>query len=200
MTLRLDYFFSIGSPWAYIGLDSFVALAGKFGAEVVPYVIPLIEENGGIYSRNRPEARRAYWLVDLQRWAALRGKPLQLAGRDGLGDPSPAALWVIAAALDGQDWLKLTAALQEAFWARAENIGGAGVAERIAAAAGFDTVALSARIASGEAETRRLADIETARTAGVFGVPTWRHGTDLFWGQDSLPFLERQLAGETLIP
>lgn len=57
MTQKIEYFFGLGSPWAYIGLDSFVALAKAKGAQIEPHVIGLIEENGGIYSRNRPPAR-----------------------------------------------------------------------------------------------------------------------------------------------
>ena len=59
MTKTIDYFFSIGSPWAFIGLEPFAALAGEYGVTIRPHVIPLVEENGGIYSRNRPPARRA---------------------------------------------------------------------------------------------------------------------------------------------
>jgi 2-hydroxychromene-2-carboxylate isomerase len=85
MTKTIDYFFSIGSPWAFIGLEPFAALAKEQGATIHPHVIPLIEENGGIYSRNRPEARRAYWIRDLKRWAALRGKVLNFDNRAALG-------------------------------------------------------------------------------------------------------------------
>ncbi len=93
MTKTIDYFFGIGSPWAYIGLDAFLDLATRHQAEVRPHIIPLIEENGAIYSRNRPEARRAYWFRDLARWAALRNKPLALENRAGLSDPTPPAGW-----------------------------------------------------------------------------------------------------------
>ena len=81
---QIDYFFGLGSPWAYVGLEPFVALAEAQGARVVPHVIPLIEENGGIYSRNRPAARRAYWTADLKRWAHRRGVALEFKGREGL--------------------------------------------------------------------------------------------------------------------
>lgn len=115
MTKTIDYFFSIGSPWAFIGLEPFAVLAKEQGAAIRPHVIPLIEENGGIYSRNRPEARRAYWIRDLKRWAALRGKVLNFDNRAALSDPAPAGLMVAAAIETGDDWLKLAVALQEAF-------------------------------------------------------------------------------------
>ncbi|SFA83918.1 2-hydroxychromene-2-carboxylate isomerase [Rhizobium sp. NFR07] len=199
MTKVIDYFFSIGSPWAYIGLEPFAALASEHGATVHPYVIPLIEDNGGIYSRNRPEARRAYWTKDLKRWAALRGKALNFDNRAALSDPAPAGLMIIAAISAGQDWLKLTSALQEAFWGRGEDIGNSDVRRAIAEAAGFDAAALDEQGQSDAAQAIRASSFETAKAAGVFGVPTYRYEGELYWGQDSLPFLERHLKGEKLV-
>ncbi|MFS8124748.1 DsbA family protein [Rhizobium sp. BR 250] len=198
MTKTIDYFFSIGSPWAFIGLEPFAALAKEQGATIHPHVIPLIEENGAIYSRNRPEARRAYWIRDLKRWAELRGKVLNFDNRAALSDPSPAGLMVAAAIEAGQDWLKLALSLQEAFWVRGEDIGNADVRRAIATAAGFDAAALDERGQSDAVAARQKASFEAARTAGVFGVPTYRYQNELYWGQDSLPFLERHLSGEKL--
>lgn len=198
MTKTIDYFFSIGSPWAFIGLEPFAVLAKEQGATIRPHVIPLIEENGGIYSRNRPEARRAYWIRDLKRWAALRGKVLNFDNRAALSDPAPAGLIVAAAIETGDDWLKLAAALQEAFWVRGEDIGNADVRRAIATAAGFDAAALDNHGQSDAVAALQKASFEAARTAGVFGVPTYRYQDELYWGQDSLPFLECHLRGEKL--
>lgn len=199
MTKTIDYFFSIGSPWAFIGLEPFAALAGEHGATIRPHVIPLIEDNGGIYSRDRPEARRAYWTKDLKRWAALRGKVLNFDNRGALSDPAPAGLMITAAIETGKDWLKLTEALQEAFWERGEDIGNIEVRRSIANAAGFDAVALDELGQSEAVQERRTSSYETAKAAGVFGLPTFIYEGELYWGQDSLPFLERHLKGEKLV-
>ncbi len=199
MTKMIDYFFSIGSPWSFIGLEAFGALAAEHSATIRPYVIPLIEENGGIYSRNRPEARRTYWTKDLKRWADLRGKVLNFDNRAALSDPAPAGLMIIAAIEAGQDWFKLTAALQEAFWVRGEDIGQPAVRRAIAEAAGFDALTLEKRADSDAVQAIRTSSYETAKAAGVFGVPTYRYDGELYWGQDSLPFLERHLKGEKLV-
>ena len=199
MTKTIDYFFGIGSPWAFIGLEPFSALALKHGASIRPYVIPLIEDNGAIYSRNRPEARRAYWIKDLKRWAALRGKTLNFDNRAALSDPTPAGFTVIAAIEAGEDWLRLTKALQEAFWTRGTDIGRAEVRTAIADAAGFDGAALEQRAQEGQVQAIWKSNAETAKAAGVFGLPTFRYDGELYWGQDSLPFLERHLNGEKIV-
>ncbi|UXS34330.1 2-hydroxychromene-2-carboxylate isomerase [Agrobacterium tumefaciens] len=199
MTKTIDYFFGIGSPWAFLGLEPFAALAGEQNATIRPHIIPLIEDNGAIYSRNRPEARRAYWTKDLKRWAALRGKSLSFENRAALSDPTPAGFMVIAAIEAGEDWLKLTKALQGDFWEGGEDIGKAEIRRAIADKAGFDGKALDERGGSDAIAAIWKANYETAKTAGVFGLPTFRYEGELYWGQDSLPFLERHLKGEKLV-
>lgn len=198
MTKTIDYFFGIGSPWAFIGFDAFLALAERFDADILPHVIPLIEENGGIYSRNRPEARRAYWTKDLKRWAALRGKELNFENRAALSDPTPAGLLLVAAQLDGKDWVALAKALQKAFWSDARDIGDPAVHTAIADSIGLNGAKLAARSKDEDVNAKWLSNYEVAKTAGVFGLPTFRYEDELYWGQDSLPFLERHLKGEKL--
>lgn len=198
MTHRIDYFFGLGSPWAYVGFDAFVAIARTHEAEIVPHVTGLIEENGGIYSRNRPPARRAYWTTDLKRWAALRGVTLEFSGRDALSPFVPAEDLVIAAWLGGHDWLTLARGFHQAFWGRAEDIGAPHVRARIVTEAGLDIQTLDAAAKGPEIADRRAESTRIARDAGVFGLPSYLVGQELFWGQDSLPFLERHLLGERL--
>ncbi|ARO34297.1 DsbA family 2-hydroxychromene-2-carboxylate isomerase protein (plasmid) [Rhizobium sp. NXC14] len=198
MTEAIDYFFGIGSPWSFIGLDAFSELAGRYGVSIRPHVISVIEDNGGIYSRNRPEARRAYWTKDLKRWAALRGKTLNFENRGALSDPTPAGFMVIAAIEDGLDWLKLTRALQAAFWTNGDDIGRSEVRQAIAEQAGFDAARLEERAQSEAIHSVWHSNIEGAKSAGIFGLPTFRYDDELYWGQDSLPFLERHLNGEKI--
>ncbi|MDB5664854.1 2-hydroxychromene-2-carboxylate isomerase [Cypionkella sp.] len=199
MTQKIDYFFGLGSPWAYVGLDAFTALATAHMADIVPHVIPVIEENGGIYSRNRPPLRRAYWFTDLKRWANRRGVTLEFTGRDALSDIAPAGDLVVAAWLRGDDWLSLARAFHQAFWGRAEDIGAANVRARITTEAGLDSVSLEAFAKGPEVAARKAESLEIARKAGVFGLPSYIVNGELFWGQDSLPFLDSHLKGEKLI-
>lgn len=196
MSKIIEYFFSISSPWTFIGLEAFAALAARENAEIVPFLTTVVEENGGIYSRNRPEPRRLYWTRDLQRWSRVRGKTLLLENRPVLSDPTPASMMVIAAYLDGQPWLPLTAAIQSAFWTQAADIGDPEVRKSVAEQAGFDGAQLLLRETDVDVKVKWAADRERALQCGVFGFPTHRFDGELYWGQDSLPFLERHLRGD----
>lgn len=196
MSKIVEYFFSIGSPWSYVGFDAFIDLASKNDVAIRPYLTTVVEENGGIFSRNRPEIRRSYWTRDLKRWARVRGKDLLLENRPALSDPTPASFLVIAAFLDGKDWIGLTRALQHAFWHEARDIGKPDVREAVATAAGLDGTTLTRRQADRDVQEKWAADRDRALKGGVFGFPTFLYDGEIYWGQDNLPFLERHLKGD----
>ncbi|MBB3977667.1 2-hydroxychromene-2-carboxylate isomerase [Rhizobium azooxidifex] len=189
----IDYYFGIGSPWSYIGLDPLLDLSQRFGVAIRPVLIPLIEENGAIYSRNRPEARRAYWFTDLRRWAEFRGKTLKLEGRGSLSDPTPAGFLVLGEIVDGGVWAELAKVLQAALWEKGLDIGDAAVRRSVLEAAGFDAARLEGRAAKSDIAAAWKANYAEAVERGVFGLPTFHFDNELYWGQDSLPFLERHL-------
>lgn len=197
MSMEIEYYFATSSPWDYVGFAEFLKLCEKHQLTILPYPVPLIEENGGIYAFNRPEPRRAYWLMDLKRWAALRGIKLDFDNRAGLKDPLPANYLVIAAAREGLDWVRLKLSLQEAFWSEARDIGKADVRIAIANGCGLDGIALETLAETPETRAVWKENYGIAREAGVFGSPTYRYQGEIFWGQDSLPFLERRLAGDS---
>jgi len=192
----VEYFFSIGSPWSYLGLDTLEELSSRHLVEIKPYLATIIEENGGIFARNRPDARRAYGSRDLKRWAKFRGKPLLLENRPALGDPTPASFLVIAAYLDGENWFQLTRALQHAFWEEAKDIGQPEVRCAVADAAGYNGTYLLSREQDSEVLKKWKQDREVATERGVFGFPTYIYEDEIYWGQDNLGFLSNHLRGE----
>ncbi|MFW2390599.1 MAG: DsbA family protein, partial [Polyangiales bacterium] len=84
--------------------------------------------------------------------------------------------------------------LFDATWAEARDVGSAEVVAELCAEVGVHD-ALN-RI--GEPAVKRALRESTDRAIGdgVFGVPAMIVDGELFWGTDSLPHLERFLAGE----
>lgn len=106
---------------------------------------------------------------------------------------------IVAAWLRRDDWLSLARAFHQAFWGRAEDIGNADLRARIIADAGLDSLSLEAIAIGPEVAARKAESLEIARKTGVFGLPSYLVDGELFWGQDSLPFLDSHLNGEKLI-
>src|SRR3712207_9473272 len=84
----IDYYFSLVSPWAYIGHAPFMEIVQRHGVEVnykPVFLGRVFAETGGQPLAQRHPARQRYRLLELQRWRERRGlsfyhppKPLPL--------------------------------------------------------------------------------------------------------------------------
>lgn len=76
--LTLLAFYGVSSPWAYLGAERMVAIAKQRSAKLVHRPIRVIQANGGIPLRTRPDSRQQYHEVELDRWRKYLGIPLNL--------------------------------------------------------------------------------------------------------------------------
>ncbi|MEN3148982.1 2-hydroxychromene-2-carboxylate isomerase [Neorhizobium sp. IRAMC:178] len=192
---ELQIFYGISSPWAYFGAQRAVAIARENGAGVRLRPIRIIEANGGIPLRNRPDARQLYHEVELRRWRDYLGMSLNLKPKFyPCRTIEPAAQAVIAIQKAGLDAISFSFAVQRALWAEDRDI------------ADFSTLRDIARATAGETAAALVVDpqpddiiaewhgnLAEAERLGVFGTPTYVLGMELFWGQDRLEFVDRAL-------
>jgi len=76
MPRQVDYYFSLQSPWAYIGHKLFREVASTYDLRInhKPVVlVDLFSETGGLPLMKRHPVRQRYRLVELQRWRDKRG-------------------------------------------------------------------------------------------------------------------------------
>jgi 2-hydroxychromene-2-carboxylate isomerase len=81
MPRQVDYYFSLQSPWAYIGHRFFREVADHHGLKVnhKPVVlVDLFSETGGLPLMKRHPVRQRYRMVELQRWRDKRGLKFHL--------------------------------------------------------------------------------------------------------------------------
>ena len=81
MPRQVDYYFSLQSPWAYIGHQSFRRLVSTYDLKVnhKPVVlVDLFSETGGLPLMKRHPVRQRYRMVELQRWRDKRGLKFHL--------------------------------------------------------------------------------------------------------------------------
>jgi 2-hydroxychromene-2-carboxylate isomerase len=190
----IRYFYSLSSPWAYLGGPRLQAIAQRHGLAIDHRPITVLEENGGIRLRTRPAARQRYHALELDRWRSFLGMPLNLEPRFYPTDPKPAALMVIAARRQGADPTALSHAYLRALWAEDQDYADDATLVRIAEAHGFDGAALLAASRSEPAEAEWQANRAEAIALGCFGTPNYLWRGEIFWGQDRLEFLDRAIA------
>lgn len=197
MAKTIDYYFTPISPWTYLGGERLTEIAARHGAEVrvkpVDFGV-IFPQTGGLPLAQRPKERQAYRLVELKRWAAHLGLPLNLHPKHFPAPDTLAASVILAATETGGDPLRLANAIGRAVWAEERNLADAGTLQDIAEATGHDGTALLAKAADPSIRAKREALNQEALAAGVFGAPTYVVDGELFWGQDRLDFLDRKLA------
>jgi 2-hydroxychromene-2-carboxylate isomerase len=88
---------------------------------------------------------------------------------------------------------RITQAIMRAYWERDEDISDREVLTSTVSSAGFDGASLLKIADATPAREELAAMIEKAVDRGVFGVPTFFVGNEMFWGKDRLDFVERLL-------
>lgn len=196
MARTIEYFFTLMSPWTYLGHDAFMHLAQSQGARIVYKPVnlgPVFEETGGLPLARRHPARQRYRLVELQRWRTFRDLPLNLHPAHwpfpvGLADKA-----VLAAAQMAADPNPFMKAVFRAIWAEDRNMGDEAELAACLSGAGLDGAAILERAKAPETEAVYASNIREAVEKNVFGAPSYVLDGETFWGQDRLPLLEAAL-------
>ena len=195
---RIDYFFSLLSPYTYLAGTRLEEIAARHGA-VVDYrpfdLLTLAARLGAPRPEDRPQGRKDYRLQDLRRIGRRTGLPLNLRPMFWPTNPAPAAYAVIAAQkAGGGDLGALVHSLLRASWAEEKDIAEDAVINACLKAAGFDpALSFTGMLSGAEAYA---ANLEEAHARGVFGSPFYLTDSDeRFWGQDRLDDLDLHLSG-----
>lgn len=201
MSKICQYYFALHSPWSYLGHARFVSLARQHGVQVDVRPVDLgkvFGVSGGLPLAKRAPQRQAYRLVELARWSAFLGVPMNVQPKFFPVSPEAASKLVIATrlALGVEAALNLAEAIMRGLWAEEKNIGDADTLAQIANGCELDGRALmkTADTAGVQAEYDR--NTEDATAANVFGSPWYVFEGEGYWGQDRLDFLERAFAKE----
>ena len=147
MSVTIDYYLSLNSPWTYMGSALFAEIARRNGAtvNVKPAKFgPIFEKTGGLPLPKRSPERRAYRLMELKRWREVRDIPLILQPKNSPSDDAAAVRLVIAAKLQGRDAHRLATELGRAIWELDEPLGEPAVMAAAAKRAGVDAAAVRA--------------------------------------------------------
>jgi 2-hydroxychromene-2-carboxylate isomerase len=199
---EISCYYTLSSPWAYFGGPRAQEIAQRHGARLIlkPFDFQdVVPRTGGIPLRTRPEPRRSYHALELDRWRKHLGMPLNLEPKyypkDGLpqGWNKPPGWMVIAAQERNLDAHSLSHALLRALWAEERDIADPQTRIAIADENGLPGAELQKEETSPRVQALYRQYSLEAERQGVFGAPTYVLGGERFWGQDRLEFLDRAL-------
>lgn len=196
MARTLRFSFDFISPYAYLAwarLHDFAA-RHSLDLELEPVLFAALLNAWGHKGPAEIPPKRTFTFKHVVRLAAEQGMPL----RPPPAHPFNPLLGLRLAALDlpAVQQRTIIDVLYARVWAMGESITDPlSVAEALSNA-GLDGPALVEDASSEPAKVRLKAFTAGALERGVFGVPTYEIDGELFWGQDSIPHIERFLRGE----
>ena len=197
MSKEVTVYYALQSPWTYLGWARLRELVAQSGA--VPHYRPvqsgpLFQASGTLPLAKRPRQRQEYRLMELRRWRHHLGVPLNLQPAYFPVDETLAAGIAIAHRQRGGDIAALSGAMMRAVWAEERDLADHATLLAIASEQGADGAALLAAAQDQVVRDEYQANTAAAIEQGVFGMPTFVVGDELFWGQDRLNFVARALA------
>jgi len=193
MNAEVTYFFSMVSPWAYIGHDPFMALVARHDLTVIyrPMLLTdVFAQTGGQPLAKRHPHRQAYRLIEMQRWREKRGLKFNLKPKFWPFNASTADRTVIAICEARQDPAPFMALGFHAIWVENRNLADDAVIAELLEAAGMKSGPLIK--AAKEDRIGELYALYTREAVelGCFGSPCYLLKGEPFWGQDRLELLE----------
>ncbi|MEM9384781.1 MAG: 2-hydroxychromene-2-carboxylate isomerase [Pseudomonadota bacterium] len=196
MTARLPFIFDFISPYAYLGWHRAKQELAPLGVTLEPHPVlfaAMLDANATNGPAEIP-AKRIYTWKHVVRLAHEQERKIQ---------PPPAhpfnpllALRIVSAIDDIDQRTRAVDAIFAAAWERGDAITDAAYVGEVLKAVGLDGAGL-VRATANEDTKQRLKDATAwAIGQGVFGVPSYLVGDEVFWGQDSVPHVVAHLRGQ----
>jgi 2-hydroxychromene-2-carboxylate isomerase len=199
MSKTVDFIFDFGSPNAYLAWKVLPALCARSGANV--NIIPCLL--GGLFKLTGNQApmtafggikgKLEYERLETQRFIAKHGlkafrfnphfpvntlmimRGLIAARRRGVGD-------------------EFLEAVLHAMWEDGQKMDDPAVVASVLSGAGLDATAILEACQDQEVKTELAANTAAAVERGVFGVPTFFVGNEMFFGKERLGQVEEELS------
>jgi 2-hydroxychromene-2-carboxylate isomerase len=193
----VTFYFDPVSPYDWLASKALGRIEAA-GAQVVVQPVlfaALLNAHGNTGPAEVP-AKRAYLFRDVMREAARAGLPF----RGPPGHPfNPLQALRMCLALTRQDERRRFAlAVMSACWEQGEDVSDGTVLLKIAAGCGLSGSILQAAVQQPAIKMQLAGDTGRAIADGVFGVPTFRYGDELFWGADRIDALLARLQGKVI--
>ena len=195
--MKIDYYFSVLSPFSYLGAERFLKLVTKYDLEVQEKPFDLMGEifphTGGLPVPKRHPARQKYRLLELDRIANKQGLKINKQPKFfPPKDPHLPAKFTIASNLKGNK-LNFGIECQKSLWSLEKDISDHNTLKEICEKLSLNFEEIKEVALSEDVNLMYQKNSKDAVDNDVFGAPTYVFNNEIFWGQDRLDYLEDAL-------
>ena len=185
--ISMYVYFNFRSPYCYLAANRLFELLEN---TLVEMLWRPLGAWSGRSSLQQAEQKRRVIRQDIARWAARSGLPLMPPPLTT--DPTIAALGSLQAQQQGclEQYVKTVMSRE---WGQGQDIGQQQVLVNIAQEIGLDREKFIETITSQSARNKLAENWQEAQSKGVFGVPSFVVGEEIFWGNDRMDFLRDYL-------
>ena len=193
----MEFFYGLGSRYSYLASTQIAQLEADTGCRVrwrPLYSADLFAARGLDPFKGKPVSGQYDWAYrrrDAERWAALYGVPYR-EPEDVRFDPRGLALACTAAAsLSAVE--SFSRRLFQALFVDGTSPLDDGACAALAREIGLDEGAFRAALGHPDTAARLAATVEEAAARGLFGVPSFVVGNEVYFGNDRLPLVRHAL-------
>jgi 2-hydroxychromene-2-carboxylate isomerase len=196
MPREIDYYFSLHSPWAYIGHVPFMEIVRRHNLKVTYKPVSLSKvfaETGGVPVTKRHPARLRYRILELQRWREKRALNFNLHPKFFPFNAELADRFTVAVTAAGHDPDPFLRHAFPALWEGEQNLADDTTLIALAHAVKLPGEKLLADAIGSEIEAKYDKNIADAIAIEIIGSPAYVLDGEVFWGQDRLDLLDAAL-------
>ena len=194
---KILYFYSVASPWSYLGIKRLKEISKKYSAQIIEKPIDLVGKvfvaTGGTPVPQRHISRQNYRLLELKRWGEflnikINQKPKFFPPKD----PHLPALFCLAS-IDMGINMDFSSKVLEHLWVKENDISNIDTLKLIADDLKISFEELNKLATSDKIKKIYESNTQEAINMNIFGVPSYVYNNEIFWGQDRLELLEYSL-------
>jgi 2-hydroxychromene-2-carboxylate isomerase len=194
MTKQIEFLFDYGSPFSYLASTQMPEFGKRNAATIVyvPIALGAVLKATGNASPMAVPAKGNYMAIELRRWAKRYGVPF----RDNPHPFMRNTMRLVRGAVAAQKLGAFDAyhdAIYRAVWAEAIDLGDDATLARVLDKAGVPATEILPAVERQDVKGALRRNTDEAVSRGVFGAPTFFVGSEMFWGNDRLEFVEEAL-------
>ncbi|MCI5054224.1 MAG: 2-hydroxychromene-2-carboxylate isomerase [Pelagibacteraceae bacterium] len=195
--MKIKYYYSVASPFAYLAIDRFIKLVKKYNLQVEEKPFDLVGKvfpnTGGLPVPKRHPSRLKYRLAEIDRIGKkyninINSQPKFFPP----SDPHIPAKFVIAAIEKG-NLLTFGRECLSYLWAKEKDISDLNVIKEICNNLNLNFDELKSLSENNKIISKYESNSNDAISEDVFGAPSFIFNNEIFWGQDRLEYLEDKL-------